>query len=169
MEDLGMKRGGPHPPLNVLERFIRCELRRDEARTVVRHLLATCSECVGVTGPLWRSGARARIALEQVQRALPAPSVEEVREMADGTRPLSAEVHLIGALQDALRALENVETDLQFAAAKRTRLRLEAEWKRGKLPHELEIRSIEAALAALSHEPGTVEKQHGGSDGAEEP
>jgi hypothetical protein len=87
--------------------------------------------------------------LEQVQRAIAAPSAQEVREMADGTHPLSAEAHLLGVIQDALRALENVETDLRFAAAKRTRQRLEREWKRGKLPHGLEIRSIEAALAAL--------------------
>jgi hypothetical protein len=91
---------------------------------------------------------------EQVQRAIAAPSAEEVREMADGTRPLSFEAHLLGTLQDALRALENVETDLRFAASKRTGQRLEAEWKRGKRPHEQEIRSIQAALAALRDEWG---------------
>jgi hypothetical protein len=92
--------------------------------------------------------------LEQVQRAIAAPSAEEVREMADGARPLSFEAHLLGVLQDAIRALENVETDLRFAAAKKTRQRLEREWKRGKRPHELEIRSIEAALAALRDDQG---------------
>jgi hypothetical protein len=91
---------------------------------------------------------------EQVQRAIAVPSAEEVLEMAEGTRPLSFEAHLLGVLQDAIRALENVDTDLQFAAKKRTGQRLEAEWKRGKLPHEQEIRSIQAALAALRDEQG---------------
>jgi hypothetical protein len=71
--------------------------------------------------------------LEGVQRAIAAPSAQEVREMAAGSRALSAEAHLIGALQDALRELENVETDLRCAAEKRTKLRLEKAWKRGNL------------------------------------
>ncbi|HEY2292498.1 MAG TPA: hypothetical protein VGM86_17505 [Thermoanaerobaculia bacterium] len=45
-----------HPAESDLERFLRGELTRSEARTVVRHLLAGCESCRAVTRRLWRFG-----------------------------------------------------------------------------------------------------------------
>lgn len=42
-----------HPDLRLLERFMRNELQGQERRTVVRHLLAGCPQCVSVTRQLW--------------------------------------------------------------------------------------------------------------------
>jgi hypothetical protein len=56
-------RGNPretHPATATLERFVRGELGRPEARAVVRHLLTRCPRCVGVAGKLWRGGNPAR-------------------------------------------------------------------------------------------------------------
>lgn len=42
-----------HPDLRLLERFMRNELQGQERRTVVRHLLAGCPQCVSVTRQIW--------------------------------------------------------------------------------------------------------------------
>jgi hypothetical protein len=47
-----------HPERDRLTRFMRGELTRDETRLVVRHLLAGCPTCHGVTGRLWAFGDR---------------------------------------------------------------------------------------------------------------
>jgi hypothetical protein len=49
--------GETHPAAATLERFVRGELGRPEARTVVRHLLSRCPRCVGATRRLWRAEA----------------------------------------------------------------------------------------------------------------
>lgn len=59
-----------------------------------------------------RLGSAVKV-LEQIQRAIEAPAEEEVRQMEAGARPLSAEAHLMGVLLEALRGLENVESDLR--------------------------------------------------------
>ena len=41
-----------HPAPAALQRFLRGEASRAEVRTVVRHLLAGCPECVAVTRPM---------------------------------------------------------------------------------------------------------------------
>ena len=45
-----------HPGEQDLNRFMHGELRRPEAREVVRHLLAGCPQCVAVTRRLWSLG-----------------------------------------------------------------------------------------------------------------
>lgn len=45
-----------HPDVRVLERFMRSELQGRERRTIVRHLLTGCPECVAVTRQLWSFG-----------------------------------------------------------------------------------------------------------------
>jgi len=45
-----------HPEPTQLERFVRGELSREEARGIVRHLLARCPSCIQVTGRLWEAG-----------------------------------------------------------------------------------------------------------------
>ena len=53
--------GAPgHPDLLRLERFLRGESSRPEARTVVRHLLRGCPQCLQVTGRLWSLGEQTR-------------------------------------------------------------------------------------------------------------
>ena len=92
-----------------------------------------------------RLGRTARV-LEQIQRAIEPPSAAEVGQMAAGRRPLTAEAHLLGVLQDALRAVENLESDLRYAARKKTLQGLEEEWRKHGRPSEAEMRSIQAAL-----------------------
>ena len=48
----------PHLEPKELERFLRGELGRAEARRVVRHLLTSCPECVAVVRPLWGDSPR---------------------------------------------------------------------------------------------------------------
>ena len=52
----GMKQGGSHPTRAELEGFMRGELRRPQARGVVRHLLTGCPECLAVTRHCWALG-----------------------------------------------------------------------------------------------------------------
>jgi len=91
-----------------------------------------------------------RTVLEQVQADLPAPSPEELAEMANGERPVSAEAHLLGILQAAIRELENAEDDLRYAVSTRALSRLQKDWQRGDLPDELDLRRMRAALSARS-------------------
>ena len=49
-----------HPDFLRLERFLRGETSRPEARAVVRHLLRGCPQCLQVTGRLWGLGELAR-------------------------------------------------------------------------------------------------------------
>jgi len=91
---------------------------------------------------------KARQALERVQAAIAAPLPEEVAAMAEGSRPVSAEAHLIGILQAAIVELENVEEDLRYLVGKDALRRLEEDWKRGSRPNRREIRCLQAALEA---------------------
>ena len=67
-------RRGPagHPDKRELERFMRCELPRDEAPAIVRHLLINCPQCMVVTRRLWslskRPAAALQILLEEAAR-----------------------------------------------------------------------------------------------------
>jgi tetratricopeptide (TPR) repeat protein len=45
-----------HPDPNLLERFMRSELQGQPRRTIVRHLLTGCPQCVAVTRRLWSFG-----------------------------------------------------------------------------------------------------------------
>ncbi len=58
MQDVQTPQAGPvaHPAASELERFMRGELARSEARAVVRHLLAGCESCRALTRRLWRFG-----------------------------------------------------------------------------------------------------------------
>ena len=49
-----------HPHPIQLERFMRGELSRAEARPVVRHLLSRCPACLPVTRRLWFLGGAGR-------------------------------------------------------------------------------------------------------------
>jgi len=44
--------GGGHPGPDQLGRFVRCELSREESRSVVRHLLTGCPGCAVLVLPL---------------------------------------------------------------------------------------------------------------------
>lgn len=46
--------GLEHPHRRELERFLRGDSPREEARAVVRHLLKGCPECVKVSARAWR-------------------------------------------------------------------------------------------------------------------
>ena len=54
-----------HPEPAELERFLRGEASRAEARVLVRHLLAGCAECVQVTHPLWELADRPLLDIEE--------------------------------------------------------------------------------------------------------
>lgn len=54
-----------HPEVARLERFMRGDLPRPEARLVVRHLLTRCPLCVAVTGRLWELGEQPRVGASQ--------------------------------------------------------------------------------------------------------
>jgi hypothetical protein len=54
-----------HPKPDLLLRFFRGEASRAERRTIVRHLLAGCCACAGLTGRLWALGGLPREAVEE--------------------------------------------------------------------------------------------------------
>jgi len=56
-----------HPKPDVLQRFMRGEASRGEARAVVRHLLTGCPECLAVTRPVWGL-AELRLKAQRVSR-----------------------------------------------------------------------------------------------------
>jgi hypothetical protein len=88
----------------------------------------------------------ARAALERVQGAIAAPSLQELTEMERGERPVTFEAHLLGALQAVIGGLENVEDELRIALARKTLSRLERDWQRLDLPNERDLRLIRAAV-----------------------
>lgn len=45
-----------HPASKLLERFMRGEASAIERRSIVRHMLTGCPQCLEVTRPLWRFG-----------------------------------------------------------------------------------------------------------------
>ena len=49
-----------HPPESQLARFMRGELPRLKAQSLVRHLLSGCPRCVAVTRRVWKLGNRSR-------------------------------------------------------------------------------------------------------------
>jgi hypothetical protein len=49
-----------HPDAGQIARFMLGVSPRAEARSVVRHLLTDCPQCLQVTRPLWRCGDKAR-------------------------------------------------------------------------------------------------------------
>jgi hypothetical protein len=51
----------PHPPEDHLERFVRGELPRLAAQSLVRHLLSGCPRCVAVTRRAWKLRNRSRV------------------------------------------------------------------------------------------------------------
>jgi len=89
-----------------------------------------------------------RSALERVQAAVAAPLPDEVQQMAEGARPVSAEAHLLGVLQAALVDLEDVGEDLRYAVSKDALLGLEEAWKKGRRPDAIALRRMRAALEA---------------------
>jgi hypothetical protein len=60
--------GRAHPAEKDLERFFRGALTRAEVRSVVRHLLAGCERCAGVTRELWSFGDEALEDLGRYER-----------------------------------------------------------------------------------------------------
>lgn len=53
-----------HPDPRLLERFMRGEASALERRSIVRHMLTGCLQCLEVTRPLWRFGDLPLIPLE---------------------------------------------------------------------------------------------------------
>jgi hypothetical protein len=54
-----------HPEPAELERFLRGEASRAEARALTRHLLAGCPQCLKVTRPLWELADRPLLDIEE--------------------------------------------------------------------------------------------------------
>jgi hypothetical protein len=59
-----------HPKPDLLLRFFRGEASLSERRTIVRHLLAGCCACAGLTGRLWALGGWPLEAVEEPEAAL---------------------------------------------------------------------------------------------------
>lgn len=57
-----------HPDPRLLERFLRGEASALERRTIVRHMLTGCLQCLEVTRPLWRFGDRPLLPLGDTAR-----------------------------------------------------------------------------------------------------
>jgi hypothetical protein len=72
-----------HPAERDLTLFMCGELPPAEARVVVRHLLASCPQCLEVTRRFWRP---------------PQPAVEVVEVPGEETRPIRLAVSLAGRL-----------------------------------------------------------------------
>jgi hypothetical protein len=88
-----------------------------------------------------------RMILEQMQAAIPAPSPEELAEMERGVRPVSAEAHLLGVLEEAIGGLENVENGLRFTLSAKALWDLEKDWQRGNLPNQRDLKLIRSAAS----------------------
>lgn len=58
-----------HPAAADLARFIHGELKRPEARAIVRHMLTGCPQCVAVTRRLWSLGQRSLHLVEMLSAA----------------------------------------------------------------------------------------------------
>jgi hypothetical protein len=89
-----------------------------------------------------------RKALRQVQAAVEAPAPEELVEMTKGARPLSAEAHLLGVLEEAIEGLEDLEGGLRLNLDAKTLWQLTKDWQRGSLPAQFDLRLIQRALSA---------------------
>jgi hypothetical protein len=68
--DLYEREPARHPGGRDLQRFMQCGLSRAEAKTVLRHLLTNCPQCLQVTRQLWRLGDEARLKIRK--RRVPA-------------------------------------------------------------------------------------------------
>jgi hypothetical protein len=68
-----------HPDPQLLERFMRGEASSLERRSIVRHMLTGCLQCLEVTRPLWRFGDLPLIPLDDGS-----PEQEEEQEGEDG-------------------------------------------------------------------------------------
>jgi hypothetical protein len=69
----GVLSGCGHPDPGALLRFFRGEASLAERRAIVRHLLAGCCACAGLTGRLWALGG---LPLEAVEEPAAAPGRE---------------------------------------------------------------------------------------------
>lgn len=65
--------------------------------------------------------------------------------MERGERPVSAEAHLLGVLEEAIGGLENVENGLRFTLSAKALWDLEKDWQRGNLPNKRDLRLIRSA------------------------
>src|SRR5262245_58258465 len=69
-----------HPSPEMLERFMRGEVSRQENRAVVRHLLTRCPQCRYITGRLLKLGSEKKISTERALR-------EQLRRLARQAPP----------------------------------------------------------------------------------
>ena len=106
--------------------------------------------------------SRTQSALEQIQRAIEAPSADELRRMEEGTRLLSIEAHVIARLQWAILEVERVEKDLRYSLWKSTLLALA---EPGTRATEEDLSLIRAALEA--RRDSSVTKLSDGDSGSQ--
>lgn len=78
-----------HPDPRLLERFLRGEASALERRTIVRHMLTGCLQCLEITRPLWRFGDRPLLPLGDTERDGEGEEGEEERgeELGEDPRP----------------------------------------------------------------------------------
>ena len=83
-----------HPDPRLLERFMRGEASALERRSIVRHMLAGCLQCLEVTRPLWRFGDLPLIPLGDAD---PEQAQEEQEEEDAEDRAPAVEAHGAGS------------------------------------------------------------------------
>ena len=78
-----------HPDPRLLERFLRGEASALERRTIVRHMLTGCLQCLDVTRPLWRFGDLPLIPLGDTPEQEEEPGEAEAEENGEDPGPAS--------------------------------------------------------------------------------
>jgi len=86
--------------------------------------------------------------LQAAQTSIPAPTLQEVAEIRQGTRPLTEQAYLLGLFQRAILAAENVASDLRAIDVEMLRK-----------VHELDLSGVE--LNAI--EQAVAERTEGGA------
>ena len=84
-----------HPAPKLLERFMRGEASALERRSIVRHMLTGCLQCLQVTRPLWRFGDLPLVPLDG--GALEQEDQGDMEEEEGEDRSLAAEAQGAGS------------------------------------------------------------------------
>jgi hypothetical protein len=108
----------------------------------------TVEEAVPQIRRVARRLGRTAKALEQIQSDLVSASLDSLREIAAGGRPITVEAYLVAVLQVTIVKLDILEWDLRHAVRKQTLQWVEKNRKAGTMATAAEREDISAALKA---------------------
>ena len=85
MAESGQTGRGTHPAKEDLQRFMAGGLSREEARTIVRHLLRRCQVCTRETRRLWTLGDKRLRAkpIEATRQPRPKAAIRDAHRLGD--------------------------------------------------------------------------------------